>query len=155
LLPVSRQNVKMVVEESVRYALTAPEAHEEWIWTGPIGDHAIRLGEDQHAFTIAMYHQLHCLRQIRESLARGDFARMHPVAKGHMHHCFNYLQQWMLCAADVTLEPGDFAARNFSAERVGATHVCKDWEPVYAMVDAGWDSWEEYRIAHGVPEQPM
>lgn len=143
----------MQVEESAHYALAAPHAEDEWIWTGPIGDHAIRLGGDQRAFAIAMFHQLHCLRILRRSLARGDYALLWPAAQEHIHHCFNYVRQWTLCDADVTLERGDFAERNFTAERVGAVHTCREWEPVYDMVDDAWDVWEEYRIAHGVPPQ--
>ena len=150
-----RKDVKIVVEESVRYSVTNPEAEMEWIWTGPVGDHDIRLGQDQHAFALPMYHQMHCLRIMRRSLSSGTYSQLHPIQQGHIHHCFNYLRHWTLCSADVTLEPGDFTKRNFTTERVGATHTCREWEPVYDMVNAGWDSWEDYRIAHGVPEQPM
>lgn len=143
----------MVVEESARYALTSPEAQAEWVWTGPVGDHAIRLGAGQHGFAVAMFHEMHCLRIMRRTLASGAYPRLDPVQRGHLHHCFEYLRQWTLCAADITLEPGDFTKRNFTTERIGATHTCREWEPVYDMVNAGWDSWEEYRIAHGVPEQ--
>lgn len=154
MLPVERRAVKMLVEDSVRYSLTDPEAEEEWLWTGPIGDHDIRLGQDQRAFAVAMFHELHCLRVMRRSLESGSYRRLHPVQQGHIHHCFNYLRQWTLCSADVTLEQGDFAKRNFTTERTGGVHTCHDWEPVYDMVNAGWDKWEEYRLARGVPDQP-
>lgn len=64
---------------------------------------------------------------------------------GHHHHCFNYLRQSMLCSADITLEPGDFAERNFTEKRIGATHTCQDWEPIYDMVDDNWFQWVKFR----------
>ena len=80
------------------------------------------------------------------------WGKMRPGAQEHLHHCFNYIRQWMLCDADLTLEPGDFAQRNFTTERVGATHTCTDWQPIYDMVNDRWFKWEDYRVAHGVPQ---
>ena len=155
LLPVVEKTVKVTVEESVRYSLTDPEAEEEWVWSGTLGDNAIRLGEGQQAFVVAMHHELHCLRQIRRSLARREWSRFTPAERGHMQHCFNYLREWMLCSADVTLEPGDFTERNFTSQRTGATHKCKDWEPVYNRINTAWSTWEAYRNAHGMSEQSV
>ena len=122
-LPVARRQVRVTVEESARYSITDPEANEEWLWTGPLGDHHIRLGEDQRAFAVPIFHELHCLRQMRQALANGNFTKLHPALQGHMHHCFIYLRQWTLCAADVTLEPGDFVQKNFTAHRTSGNTV--------------------------------
>jgi hypothetical protein len=152
---VERQRVKMVVEDSVRYSIMDPESTMEWLWTGPVGDHAIRLGSIQRGYTISMFHQLHCLRIMQHSLQRGRWSRLGEGSKEHLHHCFIYLRQWTLCSADTTLEPGDFTKRNFTLERTGGTHTCFDWEPVYDRVNEAWETWEDYRIAHGVPEQTL
>ncbi|CAL1715783.1 unnamed protein product [Somion occarium] len=122
VLPVKMGPVKIVVEESVHYALTGPDSADEYLWTAPYGDNHIRLGEDYRAFAIPMFHQLHCLRGIREALDRG-LGAIHAGQAGHIHHCFNYIRQWTLCSADVTLEPGDFTQRNFTAQRMGATYL--------------------------------
>jgi hypothetical protein len=106
-----------------------------------MGDNHIRLGPQYRMFAVAYFHQLHCIRFIRQGL-------VHPFddgAVGHYHHCFNYLRQWMLCSADVTLEPGDFTLKNFTEERIGATHTCQDWKPVYNMVDEKWGEWVQFR----------
>ena len=52
-----------------------------------------------------------------------DFARH--------QHCLNYLRQQALCHLDLTLEPGDFATRDFDVDRVWETHVCYDFEAVW------------------------
>ncbi|KAH9014602.1 hypothetical protein EDB83DRAFT_2321483 [Lactarius deliciosus] len=41
----------------------------------------------------------------------------------HHQHFLNYLRQKPLCHPDLTLEPGDFATRDFEEVRVGQTHV--------------------------------
>lgn len=140
----------MQVEESVHYSLTDQEAYAEWLYTAPLGDNHIRLGPDMRAFAVAMFHELHCLRGIREAL-EGGLASLPVVQQEHIHHCFNYLRQWILCAADVTLEPGDFMTRNFTTERFGAKHICRDWEPVYDIVNVKWDEWDRFREAHDLP----
>lgn len=154
-LPIERKLIKMVAEESVRYSITDPEAEMEWLWTGPVGDHSIRLGSEQRGFTIAMFHQLHCLRITREALMFNNWTAFPHGAREHLNHCFTYIRMWTLCDADTTLEPGDFTKRNFTLERTGGTHTCYDWEAVYDRVNEGWDQWEEYRIAHGVPPQTL
>ncbi|KAI0077304.1 hypothetical protein K474DRAFT_1596379 [Panus rudis PR-1116 ss-1] len=152
-LPVEMGAVKIIVEESVHYALTNHESADEWLWTAPLGDNHIRLGdESMRAFAVPMFHQLHCLRGIREAIEHG-FKRIHPGQQGHIHHCFNYIRQWTLCSADVTLEPGgDFRKKNYTAERVGATYTCKDWQPLYDVVNERWEKWETFRDEHGIPK---
>ncbi|KAF8487758.1 hypothetical protein JB92DRAFT_3090881 [Gautieria morchelliformis] len=148
-LPIPRRAVRMTVEESVHYDISQPEAEMEWLYTAPLGDNDVRLGPERRLFAVAMFHELHCLRGIREALD-GGLASLPALLQGHVNHCFNYLRQWTLCGADVTLEPGDFAQRNFTTQRTGATHTCPDWEPVYEMVGANWFEWERFREANGL-----
>jgi len=151
-LPVEAGPVKMVVEDTVHYPLTGREAYDEWLWTAPlVGDNDVRLGPEMRTFAVPMFHELHCLRWLRSTIELG-LHNIRPGLQEHMHHCFVYLRQWTLCGADVTLEPGDFATRNFTVETQGGTHTCLDWEPVYRMVEGNWPVWDQYRIEHGLPE---
>lgn len=144
----------MTMEESVHYSIDEPEAEDEWLWTGPAGDHHARLGDDYRAFTVSMFHELHCTRVMRRLVyaSPGKWRELTPAQQGHIHHCFVYLRLWSLCAADTTLEPGDFAHRNFTTERTGATHVCKDWDPVYDFIEDGWGKWTAARTELGLPQ---
>ncbi|KZT04281.1 uncharacterized protein LAESUDRAFT_658080, partial [Laetiporus sulphureus 93-53] len=152
LFPVDAGPTKLLVEDSVHYSLTAPEAYEEWLWTAPlVGDNHVRLGPEKRMFAVPMCHQLHCLRSIRSALEDG-WNSLPPVHQGHIHHCFNYLRQWTLCSADVTLERGDFVARNWTTERTGGFHTCLGWKPVYRAVEQNWLEWEEFRNEHGLSE---
>ncbi|KAH8093972.1 hypothetical protein BXZ70DRAFT_1010294 [Cristinia sonorae] len=148
-LPVPRPKVRITVEESVHFDLTQPESADEWLWTAPFGDNHVRLGPNMTGFAVAMFHQLHCLRGAQNALVRG-WSTMSPRAREHLHHCFNYIRQWILCDADVTLEPGDFTKRNFTVERFGAEHTCVDWRPIYDLVNERWFAWDAYRKEWGV-----
>lgn len=123
--------VRFVEEESVRFALDSPEAKIEWLSTSPPGTGHVALGAENRAFFVAMFHQLHCLRLFQAALTGQN-------DQEHAHHCLNYLRQWSLCQADLTLEPGDFTTRDFEQHRVGATHVCKDWGELYDSVAVNW-----------------
>ena len=151
-LPVKQKQVLVTREDSVRYSISDPEAEEEWLWTGPVGDHNIRLGKDYRGFAVSMFHELHCLRIMRRTLNAGDYQHLSRAQKGHIHHCFVYLRLWTLCSADVALEPGDFAHRNFTTERMGATHTCTDWDPAYELVNDRFITWDRYRREMGIPE---
>lgn len=62
-----------------------------------------------------MFHQIHCLSMIRESLLNGP--------NDHAAHCLNFLRQAMLCNADTTLETG-----------IATTHTCKDFTQAYDFI---------------------
>lgn len=139
------------MEESVHYSIVAPEADSEWTsFTSYLGDGHVRLGPDMRLFSVAMFHDLHCLRIIRSAVDKG-WKNLDVRIQDHLHHCFNYLRQHILCAADTTLEPGDFTTRNFTTARTGATHTCVDWAPVYDVMWDNWGEWEAFRIQHGLP----
>ncbi|KAJ7895283.1 hypothetical protein B0H14DRAFT_2681844 [Mycena olivaceomarginata] len=68
----------------------------------------IRLGPDGTPFSIAMFHQLHCVNGIRfayRGARDGLFKTPEALAKsfGHANHCFDILRHGVLCAADTTL----------------------------------------------------
>ncbi|KAF9466022.1 hypothetical protein BDZ94DRAFT_1136040, partial [Collybia nuda] len=140
-LPVHTKPVKVLIEESVHYSLTDLEAYDEWLWTAPVGDNHVRLGSQYRMFAVAYFHQQHCIRLIRAALVEP----FNSSTVGHHHHCFNYIRQWILCSADITLERGDFSLRNFTQDRIGSTHTCQDWEPVYNMLEDNWYRWMEFR----------
>ncbi|KAJ7914871.1 hypothetical protein B0H13DRAFT_2324871 [Mycena leptocephala] len=132
------ETVKMVVEESIHYSLS-PEARPAWYAAFPDGVGSVRLGLHHRTFFVSMYHELHCLQQFRDTLMD---PYPQPNSKlSHLHHCLEYLRERALCQADLTLEPGDFTKRNFAEDRVGATHVCRDWNAVISKVDDNWNDW--------------
>ncbi|PSR83957.1 hypothetical protein PHLCEN_2v5561 [Hermanssonia centrifuga] len=58
----------------------------------------------------------------------------------HVHHCFNYLRQTILCGANPTLEPvvPILGVRSVNAEM---PRVCRDWTAVYELVEKNfWGS---------------
>ncbi|KZV95269.1 hypothetical protein EXIGLDRAFT_820978 [Exidia glandulosa HHB12029] len=127
--------VKLTVEETLHYPLSN-DTDEQWASLVPVGFAYVRLGSHSRLFAVSMYHQLHCLRRINRAFGPGDDAE-------HIRHCLSYLRHTTLCGADLTLEPGDFAERDFARERVGQKHVCRDWSAVHDMMDANWDHWRK------------
>lgn len=132
------RQVGLVIEESTHYSITRPEAEDEWLYNAPWGSGGYRLGRKHRGFYLSMFHQLHCLRRIREAYtdATPDWS--------HVQHCLTVLRQIFLCQCDLTLEAGDFTRRNFDQDRVAETHICQDWEDVYDSVNANYLQW--YRI---------
>ncbi|KAI0262322.1 hypothetical protein BC834DRAFT_972119 [Gloeopeniophorella convolvens] len=144
-LPAPLPHVALVAEESTHYALSpAPEAHAEWLRYMPHGAGVARGGPARRAFIVGMFHELHCTQYLRD-----EFAAPAP-AWPHVQHCLNLLRRAALCGADATLERGDFAERAFAEDRVGAAHVCRDWEGVYGAVARDWVAWWKYGKAHNI-----
>ncbi|KAK0460963.1 uncharacterized protein EV420DRAFT_169006 [Desarmillaria tabescens] len=148
-LPVA-QNLSTVilqVEESVHFSLNHPNSHAEWQSILPTSLGTVVLGPSNRTFAVPMFHELHCTVLLFESFAP-DAEKPHW---GHLKHCMNYIRQWALCRADLTLEPGSFEQRDFLRERVGAMHVCQDWDEVYTYAATNWNKWvRDWITLHGI-----
>ncbi|EMD39078.1 hypothetical protein CERSUDRAFT_47511, partial [Gelatoporia subvermispora B] len=129
--------VQMTVEESVHYHLLGVGSHIEWYSYASANEGFVRLGKEDRLFTITMFHELHCLSML--SCAFRNTSRPTPQ---HIKHCLNYIRQGVLCATDLTLEPGDFETKDYQIERTGATFTCKDWNIVYSVMDEIYTRWE-------------
>ncbi|KAH9160564.1 hypothetical protein EDB89DRAFT_2078934 [Lactarius sanguifluus] len=162
--------VGLVAEESVHFGLSAdaPEAHEEWMGYLPPGAGVVRLGPPtdagmNRAFIVGMFHELHCLRYLRDEFARATSPAREREGKepawGHVQHCLNLLRRAALCGADTTLERADAEHDVFAQGggddgpamgRVGAYHVCRDWDTVYDEMARSWIRWWEYGKEHNI-----
>ncbi|KIJ44343.1 hypothetical protein M422DRAFT_228437 [Sphaerobolus stellatus SS14] len=130
----------MVVEESVHYRPLGRDSDAQWASISPGESGYLRLGPENRLFAVSMFHQLHCLRMINLGFSKAKIA-----SPGHLQHCLNYLRQAALCSADITLEPGQFEEKDFTIERVGATHECRDWEIPYNMMDENFEIWKKIK----------
>ncbi|KAI0319587.1 hypothetical protein OF83DRAFT_768569 [Amylostereum chailletii] len=145
----SNGHVHLRVEETVHYDQTHADGDLDWMASYPKGDGSVRTGPNHRAGYISMYHQLHCVQSLSKDVIVAKRSRW-----GHIQHCLNYLRQMALCRPDLTLEPGDFSMRNFTKDRTGALHVCKDWNLVHDALTRNWEEWDEwYHIGkkNGIP----
>ncbi|KAI0197056.1 hypothetical protein EV127DRAFT_415468 [Xylaria flabelliformis] len=113
--------------------------------------------EDQNhetqGYGVSMFHQLHCLVMVRSMLMHGgmdhqmhmhngharDEGKKDATEQGHWLHCFDYIAQAILCAADDTLEtegkvavPGGGTQDGISG--AGDTHMCRNATALYNRV---------------------
>ncbi|KAL9610778.1 MAG: hypothetical protein Q9167_004534 [Letrouitia subvulpina] len=132
-----------------------PSNDEKWAQTLlPPNDGFLRLMINQtieRYYGISMFHALHCLQMLRVVARSSPMAKMSDGAGGgredkhqngtfedlhmgpvHVAHCIGYIAQYILCAADGTLEPPYFI-RNDRGEPVAAAvggegdqHQCRD-----------------------------
>ena len=124
---------------------------------------------------MSMYHQIHCLNSLRETIngqahhhrrldadengdEDGDEDTLAKRAstetkRYHVSHCLNYLRETILCAADVTLEPEIAPGADNVGQALGVTHVCRDWSKVHAFVERNereWEAWKKSRAGGDV-----
>ena len=171
------KKVEMVVEESVHYVAGGNgNGKDEWEYQRGFGfDGAARLGAHNRTFAVSLYHQEHCLLYFHAQLAerrtnlqsKGDSDSSTIGASGraaHHQHCLNYLRQQALCYPDLTLEPaGDFAAatmtttstprRDFEVDRVGETHVCRDFDAAWDYNTERWLEWYDFLKDSRIPSE--
>ncbi|OAA57989.1 hypothetical protein SPI_06874 [Niveomyces insectorum RCEF 264] len=138
LPPVGKGHVK--VDDPVAWKLSGGY---------PLEDEAAPKAEE---YTIAMFHQLHCLAAIKSKMARlqqyykGENEKNYltfaineeQVSDQHIYHCFDYIRQAIMCNADTTLE----MARTVDGKRVrgvdgwGVAHECRDIDAIKTFATA-------------------
>ncbi|KAF4624580.1 hypothetical protein G7Y89_g13590 [Cudoniella acicularis] len=114
------------------------ETNTAWQSLFPMGRgfvkaHGREKGMVDAQYSIAAFHQYHCLYQMR-----GLFSVVHLSSRpltndelDHVYHCFEYLRQVIVCHADPTMDvflplverPGVIETLGW-----GNTHVCRDWD---------------------------
>ncbi|KAJ3993566.1 hypothetical protein F5050DRAFT_1780822 [Lentinula boryana] len=113
---------------------------KKWASIVPPKGGFIRLGPVGAPFSIALYHQLHCVNGIRFAyVAARDglfkHAKEREAAFQHVNHCFDVLRQSLLCKADTTLIP-------LGPEKQH-TRRCRDWTQIRAFVDDNHRFWAD------------
>ncbi|KAI0399175.1 hypothetical protein F4802DRAFT_590783 [Xylaria palmicola] len=80
------------------------------------------------AYMMSVFHQLHCLSYIVDNYQRGYAGtNLTEEIAHHSAHCFDYLRQSIMCAADTNLEGETDAGPGW-----GSVHQCADYDAVLA-----------------------
>ncbi|KAF9219440.1 hypothetical protein BS17DRAFT_760954 [Gyrodon lividus] len=109
--------------------------------------------EDNYIFTFDIFHQLHCLNNIRQALhpeyyndayyAAEDAANLMKIhiegheGFDHTGHCIDSLRESLMCSADIT--PIVWAwdeQRKRTGPRLDVVHVCRDYEKLQEWAEA-------------------
>ncbi len=125
--PVDIPDVSLTPENTIHYQIFTEDAAQEWSSIFPQGGGFLRLGADGRLFGLALFHELHCLARIRRAMSMRQSSE-------HVHHCFNYLRQVIMCEANPTIEPviPILGRRSVNAE---IPRVCHDWTRVYELAE--------------------
>ncbi|KAJ7776911.1 hypothetical protein DFH07DRAFT_798177 [Mycena maculata] len=115
--------------------------HHKWASIVPEKRGFIRLGPDGHPFSIALYHQLHCVNALRftyvtarEGLFKTEEQR--SGAFGHANHCLDVLRHSVLCKTDTTLLPAG------SSREASVARRCRNSTQVLEYVHKNQAFWE-------------
>ncbi|KAI0893768.1 hypothetical protein F4806DRAFT_134966 [Annulohypoxylon nitens] len=90
-------------------------------------------------FCVAAFHQLHCLFLIYSDFRRalnGELkADAHSLHGSHSLHCYDYLRESIICAADSALEPFrspfDGGTQGNGVDGFGSVHQCRNFGELY------------------------
>ncbi|KAI1161917.1 hypothetical protein F5B18DRAFT_653202 [Nemania serpens] len=92
---------------------------------------AIDRMSDGPAYMMSVFHQLHCLSYIVDHYQRGYAGtNLTEEVAHHSAHCFDYLRQSIMCAADTNLEGETEAGPGW-----GSDHTCADYDAVLAWAN--------------------
>ncbi|KAK7042064.1 hypothetical protein R3P38DRAFT_304545 [Favolaschia claudopus] len=131
--------VGFTVFNTARYGLN-DEGAEDYAKLMPSGGHTVHLasedGQDIHAFTVTLFHQLKYLEICHHEYLKKPRSPPTPL----LRHCLNYLRQSVLCHADTRLESIKNAEVQSSKEY---ETVCRDWTQVYDAAERNHASYKK------------
>ncbi|KZT23561.1 hypothetical protein NEOLEDRAFT_1170688 [Neolentinus lepideus HHB14362 ss-1] len=136
--PLSQASI--FIENTVHYQINTSDATSEWQTLFPTGGGYVHLGPRQRPFLLSMYHQLYCLRLLKNTIATSSSGRMTDQLEQE-HRCLNYLRQAILCEPSLRLEPESQRIEDLGlpsgVDGLGLEHnECKDWSTVFNAVGA-------------------
>ncbi|KAF9066915.1 hypothetical protein BDP27DRAFT_1296762 [Rhodocollybia butyracea] len=131
MLPLHVPPVALTFETSEPFSLAGFESWAQWraMDVFPKGNGFVKLGPKGRPFGISMFHQMHCLQILRNTILMNDVS-------DHTEHCLNFLRQAVLCASDTTLDALDVDVNGTlkGTDGIGQTHICRNWETVFEFV---------------------
>ncbi|KAJ4424905.1 hypothetical protein N0V82_000408 [Gnomoniopsis sp. IMI 355080] len=78
-----------------------------------------------------VFHQLHCLNQIRQALHRDIYPEVPIHGAVHTEHCINHLRQAIMCWGTTTVIPTKYFPGYRSTYVVtDAVHTCRAFDPI-------------------------
>ncbi|KAI0867572.1 hypothetical protein GGS24DRAFT_515175 [Hypoxylon argillaceum] len=129
--------------------IPSPSSEAAWNSIIPIGRGFVHHSQlAPFISNIAVFHQLHCLHAVivgyYDALARSpttspgdipDFDNMTStrIAPFHIRHCFDYLRQAIMCAADTNFEVLD--RDTHLTNGWGQPKLCRDYEQIFAWAE--------------------
>ncbi|KAF8870907.1 hypothetical protein CPB84DRAFT_1716930 [Gymnopilus junonius] len=128
-----------ILRDTTHFQMDLKDRISRLEWTS-LSDHpfVVHIGNDDRAFQVALFHQLHCVHVMEEAFLRGEYRGLNSH---HIQHCLNYLRQSFICMADDSLENGDFTETWEATDRNGGNKVCRDWMGVSAAVRGNLQEW--------------
>ena len=92
----------------------ASDAKLQWDAQFPIGNRLVKF--DGHTYKVSMFHQLHCLRDVRTAAASP--ANLSHAEHLHIESCLHYLIQMTPCHGDLTLVHVNGSGRTLNKEQL-------------------------------------
>ncbi|KAK5994227.1 Transacylase cctO-like protein [Cladobotryum mycophilum] len=107
-------------------------------------ENAVELNDENGGYVVLVnaYHELHCLKLIRQNLYLDHFYPNETEADAkerlhHIDHCLNYLRQAAMCHGDVGMSTWHWEAGSRMPQGHTTPHVCRNWNAI--------DSWSKQR----------
>lgn len=124
---------EFVYNETFTHGFDDPVAGPAWHELDPNGGKILHPSLAKNETVISAFHQIHCLYVLRLAFYHALDGTFDYDSKNsgdwHAGHCFDYLRQSIMCAADTNLEHSNAEGHHMW----NRTHYCRDWESVIAF----------------------
>ncbi|KAI1148001.1 hypothetical protein F4825DRAFT_470788 [Nemania diffusa] len=118
-------------------------SREELTKAGESFEHIIELTEGGYLASLGVYHELHCLRNLRLYLFRDRYypnvtESQHRYLKGHLDHCLEVLRTSVMCHGTTTINSYKWDTETIDKPltKSNSRSVCVDWSSIENWIDS-------------------
>ncbi|KDR69140.1 hypothetical protein GALMADRAFT_77870, partial [Galerina marginata CBS 339.88] len=90
--------------------------------------------EQNYIIELDVFHELHCLNMVRQSLYPAHYPRMslsNPNMTWHIGHCLDSIRQSLMCSADISVLVWQWSEKfQSTVEHGNVTHTCRKFEKI-------------------------
>lgn len=96
---------------------------------------SILLNDEEGGYfvTLDVFHQLHCLNEIRKQIYRDHYPTQHSQSEQleHADHCVDMLRQVLMCHGDVSIQTYEWIDDyRWPWPRFHTEHECRNWDAI-------------------------
>ncbi|KAF8885578.1 hypothetical protein CPB84DRAFT_1685384 [Gymnopilus junonius] len=90
--------------------------------------------EEDYVIELDVFHELHCLNMIRQSIYSDYYPHMWPNntdTAWHIGHCLDSIRQSLMCSADISVMVWQWSdALQETVEHGNVTHICRRFDKI-------------------------
>lgn len=91
-----------------------------------------KTGVKQYIGGLDIFHTLHCVEQLRQTLDRDYYLEAKKAGSLHLYHCIDHIRQMIMCSGDLTPIPTRWhEGKGRAYVDTDQVHTCRNFDAIW------------------------